>query len=170
MEFQMTATCAIGLGANMGDPEAMMERAINLLRLKPGLTISDLSSTWYTEPIGGRADQNWYYNRVALLNTDLEAIPLLRTLIDIEATLGRVRVERWGPRLIDLDLLFKDQEIIDAQELILPHPRLHERGFVLYPMAEVAPNWTHPLTGLTVTEMLDNLPKSGPVVHKVTNA
>jgi 2-amino-4-hydroxy-6-hydroxymethyldihydropteridine diphosphokinase len=165
----MTVNCAIGLGANMGDPEAMMERAINLLRLKSKLTVKDLSSTWYTEPIGGPPGQNWYFNRVALVSTDLTAISLLMTLIDIEGILGRVRVERWGPRLIDLDLIFKEQEVIDSQELTLPHPRLHERGFVLYPLAEVAPNWCHPITGLSVTEMLERLPDTGPEVHKVTN-
>jgi 2-amino-4-hydroxy-6-hydroxymethyldihydropteridine diphosphokinase len=165
----MTSTCAIGLGANMGDPEAMMDRAVELLRLKPRLTITDLSSTWYTEPIGGPTEQNWYYNRVALIDTDLEAISLLRILLDIENQMGRIRLERWGPRLIDLDLLFQDQEIIETKELVLPHPRLHERGFVLYPLAEVIPDWIHPLTGLSVTEMCSNLPKDGPKVIKTTN-
>ncbi|MDR1309240.1 MAG: 2-amino-4-hydroxy-6-hydroxymethyldihydropteridine diphosphokinase [Deltaproteobacteria bacterium] len=160
--------CAIGLGGNLGDPEAMLDRAINLMRLKPGLRVTDLSSTWLTEPMGGQADQAWYFNRVALLATDLEAIPLLRTLVDIEGLLGRVRVERWGPRLIDLDLLFRDQQIIEAPELTLPHPRLHERGFVLFPLAEVAPNWCHPVLGLTVSELLERLPEDGPEVRKLT--
>jgi 2-amino-4-hydroxy-6-hydroxymethyldihydropteridine diphosphokinase len=163
----MTAVCAIGLGGNMGDPQAMLERAINLLRLRPDMEVSDLSSTWKTEPVGGNADQDWFYNRVAVIHTDLEAIPLLRTLIDIEGVLGRVRVERWGPRLIDLDLLFRDQQTVDAPELILPHPRLHERGFVLYPLAEVAPNWCHPLLGLTVTELVEKLPADGPKVQRI---
>jgi 2-amino-4-hydroxy-6-hydroxymethyldihydropteridine diphosphokinase len=146
-----------------------MERAINLLRLRPGLIVTDLSSTWYTEPMGGPLNQNWYYNRVALITSEIEAIPLLRALLDIEATLGRVRVERWGPRLIDLDLLYRDQDIIEAQELTLPHPRLHERGFVLHPLSEVSPNWTHPITGHTVMEMLDKLPKDRTKVQKVPN-
>ncbi|MDR2367637.1 MAG: 2-amino-4-hydroxy-6-hydroxymethyldihydropteridine diphosphokinase [Deltaproteobacteria bacterium] len=163
----MTAICAIGLGANLGDPEAMMERAINLLRLHEGLSVSDLSSTWYTEPVGGPEGQGWYYNRVALVVSELEAIPLLRALLALEVALGRVRAERWGPRLIDLDLLFRAQEIIEAEELTLPHPRMHERGFVLQPLAEVAPDWVHPVKGLSVTEMLARLPKDGPVVQKL---
>jgi 2-amino-4-hydroxy-6-hydroxymethyldihydropteridine diphosphokinase len=152
----------------MGDPEAMLERAINLLRLRPELTITDQSSTWRTEPVGGRQNQNWFCNRVVLVSTDLEATPFLRLLIDIEGLLGRVRVERWGPRLIDLDLLFKDQQTFDAPELILPHPRLQERGFVLYPLEEVAPNWCHPILGLTVTEMLARLPADGPQVVRIS--
>jgi 2-amino-4-hydroxy-6-hydroxymethyldihydropteridine diphosphokinase len=163
----MTAMCAIGLGGNMGDPETMLDRAINLLRLRGELSVLNISSTWKTEPVGGPVDQDWYFNRVVLINTELEAIPLLRTLIHIEGLLGRVRVERWGPRLVDLDLLFRDQQTIDAPELVLPHPRLHERGFVLYPLAEVAPYWYHPILGLTVTELLERLPNDGPAVKKL---
>ncbi|MDR1050501.1 MAG: 2-amino-4-hydroxy-6-hydroxymethyldihydropteridine diphosphokinase [Deltaproteobacteria bacterium] len=163
----MTAVCAVGLGGNMGDPQAMLERAVNLLRLRPELEVAGMSSTWKTEPVGGNPGQDWFYNRVAVVHTDIEPIPLLRLLIDIEGLLGRVRVERWGPRLIDLDLLFRDQQTLDAPELVLPHPRLHERAFVLHPLAEVAPSWYHPILGLTVAEMLERLPEDGPRVERI---
>ncbi|MDR2386783.1 MAG: 2-amino-4-hydroxy-6-hydroxymethyldihydropteridine diphosphokinase [Deltaproteobacteria bacterium] len=163
----MFSTCAIGLGANLGDPQAMLERAINLLRLNQEISIEHISSTWFTEPVGGPANQNWYYNRAVTITTQLEPIPMLRTLLKIEAALGRVRVERHGPRYIDLDLLFMDQDVVRAEELTLPHPRLHERAFVLYPLGEVAPDWIHPLTRLSIPEMIDKLPKNGPEVRKI---
>jgi 2-amino-4-hydroxy-6-hydroxymethyldihydropteridine diphosphokinase len=154
------------MGANLGDPEATLERAVNLIRLR-GIPITGISSNWLTEPVGGPPDQNWFCNRVVLLNSDLTTIQIFRVLSDIESLLGRVREEKWGPRLIDLDLLFRDQEVMDLPELVIPHPFLHERGFVLHPLAEVAPDWVHPLLGLSVVELVERLPKDGPKVRLI---
>jgi 2-amino-4-hydroxy-6-hydroxymethyldihydropteridine diphosphokinase len=156
------------MGANLGDPEATLERAVNLLRLRQGLSVTAISSTWLTEPEGGPPDQNWFYNRVVLINSSLTSVQIFRVLSDIEVLLGRVREERWGPRLIDLDFLFRDQEILELPELIIPHPLLHIRGFVLKPLIEVAPDWVHPLLGISVSEMLERLPPDGPEARKVS--
>jgi 2-amino-4-hydroxy-6-hydroxymethyldihydropteridine diphosphokinase len=154
------------MGGNLGDPEATMERAVNLIRLR-GIPVTSVSSNWLTEPVGGPPGQNWFVNRVIILTSDLTTIQIYRVISDIESLLGRVREERWGPRLIDLDLLFRDQEVLELPELIVPHPLLHERGFVLHPLSEVAPDWVHPLLGLSVTELVARLPADGPQVSKI---
>ncbi|MDR1658176.1 MAG: 2-amino-4-hydroxy-6-hydroxymethyldihydropteridine diphosphokinase [Deltaproteobacteria bacterium] len=163
----MNSLCAVGMGANLGDPEATLERAINLMRLHHGLSVSSISSFWLTEPVGGPKNQNWFFNRVILLSSSLTTVQVFRVLSDIELLLGRIRTEKWGPRLIDLDFLFRDQEVLELPELIIPHPMLHERGFVLKPLAEVAPDWVHPFLKLTVTEMLERLPPGGPEAKKL---
>lgn len=143
-----------------------MERAVNLIRLR-GIPVSKISSNWLTEPVGGPPEQNWFCNRVVILTSDLTTIQIYRVISDIESLLGRVREEKWGPRLIDLDLLFRDQEVMELPELIVPHPLLHERGFVLHPLAEVAPDWVHPLLGLNVLDLLARLPANGPQARKI---
>jgi 2-amino-4-hydroxy-6-hydroxymethyldihydropteridine diphosphokinase len=155
------------MGANLGDPESALERATNLLRLNPNLTVTAMSSTWLTEPVGGPPGQDWYYNRVVMIASDLVPLQLLAILLEIESQLGRIRRERWGPRLIDLDLLFRNQDVLDSPELTLPHPRLHERAFMLFPLREVAPQWVHPVLGLNVGELLLRLPPSTQQVQKL---
>lgn len=146
----------IGVGSNLGDRQANIAAAIERLRGARGIAGVQPSSVYETEPVGGPA-QGPYLNAAARIDTTLDALGLLRLLLSIEASLGRVRAERWGPRTIDLDLLLFDREVIHTPELILPHPHLHERRFVLEPLAEIAPGALHPTLGKNVYELLQSL-------------
>lgn len=171
----------VALGANLpgtaGDPVHALGTAIAALRREPGLWIADVSRAWRTPavPAGSGPD---YANAVATIRTALDAGALLDRLHAIEAGHGRDRTTgRWSARVLDLDLIALDdlilpdaatlrqwidlpvdrQRIAAPDRLILPHPRMQDRGFVLAPLAEIAPGWRHPLTGLSVSEMLAGL-------------
>jgi len=128
---------AIGLGSNLGDKAGNIERAIN--RMGHLGELISVSTIYQTAPIGG-PDQPPYYNAVALLDTNLEPRALLDGLLDIEQMQGRQRKERWGPRIIDLDVLLYGDEVIDEPGLVVPHPQMVERRFVLDPLLEVWPD------------------------------
>lgn len=144
----------IALGANIGDPKEQMDIAIALLR--ESLEVTALSSYFTTSPVGG-PEQPDYLNAVCLAESELPAAELLALLHGIEKTLGRERLERWGPRTIDLDLIQYGSILSYAEELILPHPRAHERRFVLEPWAEIDPEALL-LTHGRVSELLAQLP------------
>ena len=130
----------IGLGSNLGDREARLRRAVELLGQLEGIEVVALSTLRETEP-WGPVEQPPYLNGVVALETELGPRALLGALLEVERQLGRVRVagERWGPRTVDLDLLLHGEEIVAEPGLHVPHPRLHERRFVLEPLAELAP-------------------------------
>ncbi len=153
----MTVTAYIALGANLGDRRGSLDRALHLLREHPRVAVAKVSSYHETDPVGGPAGQGKYLNAAAELHTDLGPEELLRLLLETEAKLGRVRSERWGPRIIDLDLLLHGDVVRDDDALTLPHPRLHERLFVLDPLAEIAPDLLQPRLGLTVRQMRGRL-------------
>ena len=143
----------IALGANIGSPEEQMQLAIAMLR--EATNVIALSSIYTTEPVGGPEQPN-YVNAICIAESDLPAADLLSLLHGIEKTLGRERIERWGPRTIDLDLIQYGTILSSAQELELPHPRAHERRFVLEPWHEIEPDAIL-LTHGKVSELLEQL-------------
>jgi 2-amino-4-hydroxy-6-hydroxymethyldihydropteridine diphosphokinase len=146
----------IGLGANLGDPAAQLRRALAELAEMEEVEVLEVS-TFYRNPPLGPKGQPWYVNAVARVRTRLTAEELMRGLSRLEAVLGRVRGERWGPRVIDLDLLLYAGEIIKAPDLVLPHPEMHRRAFVLAPLAEIAPEAWHPLLNKSAARLLEEL-------------
>jgi 2-amino-4-hydroxy-6-hydroxymethyldihydropteridine diphosphokinase len=144
----------ISIGANIGNPEEQMQLAIAMLR--EATDVVALSSIYKTEPVGG-PEQPDYLNAICIAESDLPAADLLALLHGIEKTLGRERIERWGPRTIDLDLIQYGAILSSAEELELPHPRAHERKFVLEPWFEIEPDAIL-LTHGKISELLEQLP------------
>lgn len=143
----------LGLGANLGDPVGQLAQAVGVLA--QAVRIERVSCLYRSEPVG-HAEQPDFYNLVVRGWTALEPAALLRAAQGVEAALGRRRSFRDGPRSMDVDLLAYGGRVMRTPELTLPHPRLHLRGFVLHPLAEVAPEWTHPVLARTARELLSS--------------
>jgi len=129
----------IGLGANLNDRVSTIRQAVDQLKHTPGFTVT-ASSTLYESPPWGKTDQPPFINGVVAVDTQLDPETVLDRCLEIEQSLGRIRHEKWGPRTIDLDLLYAQDIIINTERLTLPHPFLTERAFVLVPLAEIATN------------------------------
>jgi 2-amino-4-hydroxy-6-hydroxymethyldihydropteridine diphosphokinase len=129
----------LGLGSNIGDRLVTLQRAIDLLATEPGVRVIRTSRIWETDPIGG-PEQPDFLNTVAEIETALEPLDLLDAVSRVEATLGRTRDIRWGPRTIDIDILLIDGLTIDDDRLTVPHPRMHQRAFVVMPLLELIPD------------------------------
>ena len=165
----------IGLGSNLSgaefdSPRVVLEAALAKMADR-GIVVTQLSRFYQSEPVPA-SDQPWFVNAVAAVETDLSAGDLLHSLHNIEATLGRQRRVRWEARIIDLDILaFHDLVLpsvtkwseagqdIAAKEIVIPHPRLHERLFVLKPLSDICPNWTHPVLGKIVDDFITTVEK-----------
>jgi len=148
-----TVRAAIGLGSNLGDRARHLFSAVASIVALPDTSILRLSSARETEPVGN-PDQPRFLNAAVTIRTGLPPAALLTALLEIEQAHARVRVPgaRWGPRTLDLDLLLFGEEIVRLPGLTLPHPRLHERAFVLDPLAEIAPDWMVPGRGVSVAQ------------------
>ena len=154
----MTHTVYIALGTNLGERLDNLRAAIDALG--PDVHVLAKSHVYETPP-WGYEDQPAFLNMVVKADTGLEPDVLLKYLKQLEAELGREKSVRWGPRLIDLDILFYDDLVIDTPPLVIPHPRLHERGFVLVPLADVGAEVVHPVLGEFVWELLLKADMSG---------
>ena len=155
----------VAFGANLagpyGSPAQAFDAAVTLLE-QHGVSVLKRSSLWESSPVP-RSEQPWYVNAVVQVDTDLPARDLLDLLHRIERAMGRVRSEANAPRAIDLDLLAYHAQVIGqkgGEGLMLPHPRLHERAFVLFPLREIAPNWIHPVSGACIPDMMAALDPS----------
>jgi 2-amino-4-hydroxy-6-hydroxymethyldihydropteridine diphosphokinase len=146
----------IGLGANLGDPVRQVTQALALLSQAPEVEVVRVSRFYLTPPLGPPG-QPWYVNAAAQVKTRLTPEELLRVLLQVERGLGRERGERWGPRVIDLDLLLYDGEVMEEPGLTIPHPEMHRRAFVLVPLADIAPEAWHPGFRKTARELRDEL-------------
>jgi 2-amino-4-hydroxy-6-hydroxymethyldihydropteridine diphosphokinase len=146
----------LGLGSNLGAREDTLLRALEALENR-GFRRRRESSLYMTEPVGG-PPQDWYVNQVVAGDTALTPEQLLEASRDVELAFGRVRGVKDAPRTLDIDILFYGDVVSDRPELSLPHPRLHERRFVLVPLVEIAPDLVHPRFGLSVKDLLERCP------------
>ena len=144
----------LGLGSNLGDRLATLRQARLALQATTGIRVIATSSLYQTAPVGGPPDQSDYLNGALEIATTLEPLELLQLCQSIEATFGRQRNVHWGARTLDIDLLLFADRLIDSSELQLPHPRLTERGFVLQPLCDLAPELQHPQQKQTLASLL----------------
>lgn len=159
-------TAYIGIGSNMGDPRGNCLDAIDRIGRIEDCRIISVSDLYVTEPVGDR-EQEWYTNCVAAISTELPARDLLKRLLGIEADMGRVRTVKWGPRIIDLDILLYGQYLINDEDLKVPHPMMHMRRFVMAPMSDIANDLVHPVLGKAMIELLRELPENDQAVIRL---
>jgi 2-amino-4-hydroxy-6-hydroxymethyldihydropteridine diphosphokinase len=143
---------AVALGSNIGDSQTILEAAIATLAQTPGIYLESRSNWYETKAVG--PPQPDYLNGCITLQVEILPHQLLEILLGIEQQFGRVRQKRWGPRILDLDLLLFDDFILDTPNLQIPHPRMRDRAFVLVPLAEIAPDWIEPVSGCVIKELL----------------
>ena len=154
----------IGLGGNIGSVLENLNQAIAVLDQTPGITVTHCSSWYQSHPVG--PPQPDFINGCALLDVTLSPQGLLNSLLAIEQHFGRIRKERWGPRTLDLDLIFYGNQRLNLPSLQIPHPQFHLRPFVLVPLAEIAPEWIDPNSGQAVRELVTRV--DGSTVWPVT--
>ena len=151
------------LGSNVGFKAQNLKNAVELIRLSVGEI--ELISRVYETEAWGIEDQEDFLNQAVLVNTLFSAEEVLYKVLHIERRLGRRRLLKWGPRIIDIDIIFYNQDIIKLEELEIPHPWMHQRSFVLDPLNEIIPNWEHPEIGKKVSELSEELENK--IIEKV---
>ncbi len=162
-ESSRSVVCYIGIGSNKGDPVQNCLGAVDRLSACETIKVLRRSSLYRTEPVGFK-DQPWFINAVVEIRTALGAHALLDVLQTIEERMGRVRVEKGGPRVIDLDILLYGERIIRDETLWVPHPEMHKRRFVLVPLNEVASYFIHPAYGVSIRGLLERLGDESAVI------
>ncbi|WP_409252502.1 2-amino-4-hydroxy-6-hydroxymethyldihydropteridine diphosphokinase [Bacillus sp. SCS-153A] len=153
----MNSYAYLSLGSNVGDREHYLKDAIRTLNEHHEIEVTRVSSIYETDPVGF-TEQGKFLNLVLEIRTSLKAETLLRQCLQVEKDLGREREFRWGPRIIDLDILLYNEENIETEELIVPHPRMHERSFVLVPLTELSQTIKHPKFNAPMVDLLDEIP------------
>lgn len=160
-------TAFLGIGSNLGDKQGHIRTGLQKVGERAG-RLKKISGIYETEPWGTEGQDN-YYNLVVEVETPLLPLQLLQVMRQIELECGRERKERWGSRTLDIDLLFFEDYRFTMPDLTVPHPRLTERNFVLYPMAEISGNFIHPGNGLTLSELKERSPDTG-WINRITDA
>lgn len=164
MGFEIYMNTAILLiGGNLGDRTGNLEKAVQLINETAGEVVNT-SSLYQTAPWGA-VDQPDYLNQAVAIRTTMDALTLLHTLLEIERKIGRIRQEKWGSRVIDIDLIFFNDSILSLPELKIPHPQMQLRQFVLVPLNEIVPDYVHPVLHKTVQELADICPDTLPVTR-----
>ncbi|HZZ42610.1 MAG TPA: 2-amino-4-hydroxy-6-hydroxymethyldihydropteridine diphosphokinase [Tepidisphaeraceae bacterium] len=156
-EEKLAVVAYVALGSNLGDRQGTILEAVRRLRRYPGVEILQVSDLVENEAVGGPEGSPMFLNGVVGVRTTLSARELLEKLLEVERSLGRRREVLWGPRKIDMDLVLYGDLVIEEEGLVVPHPRMGERRFVLGPLGEIAGDVVHPGTGTTIGEMLREL-------------
>jgi 2-amino-4-hydroxy-6-hydroxymethyldihydropteridine diphosphokinase len=149
----------LSLGSNLGNREENLKKCIKLLSDNNKIKVIKVSSFYETPPVG-YTEQGKFLNGVIKISTDFSSNELLLFLQNIEKSVGRKKTFKWGPRVIDIDILFFNNEIISTEHLKIPHPYLHERAFVLVPFVEIEESWVHPVLNKKIIELHNNLPEN----------
>lgn len=165
----MTNNAFLSLGSNMGSRESFLKQAISRLHQSPNVQVTAISSIYETDPVG-YTDQGLFLNMVVRISTTLSPLELLKLCLDVEKEMGRIREFKWGPRVIDLDILLYNKENIKMEALHIPHPRMRERAFVLVPLLEIDRSLVLPNSDTPLVEVLDEIPdKEGVRLWKQIN-
>ncbi|MDI6740626.1 MAG: 2-amino-4-hydroxy-6-hydroxymethyldihydropteridine diphosphokinase [Candidatus Edwardsbacteria bacterium] len=159
----------IGLGSNLGNRLGNLRGAISAIREMPGLTIAATSSVYETAPVGNR-DQPKFINAVIEVGCELSPQELLAALLRIEKHMGREPRGKWEPRVIDLDIIYYGDQVLNTTELTVPHPEAARRAFVLEPLSEIAPDFVDPVEKKTVLQLLSQLDRIGQAVAKIAGS